>query len=67
MFNLKLFEAMLSKRGVSKEDVAKYLGISRSSLYRRLQNGGEFTAVEIRQLINFFGREEVLGCLFYYE
>lgn len=67
MFNLKLFEAMLSKRDVTKEDVAKYLGISRSSLYRRLHNAGDFTKEEINLLINYFGREEVLDCLFYYD
>ena len=64
MFNLKLFEAMLSKRGVTKQDVASYLNISLSSFYRRLQKGGDFTRGEINLLINYFGRDEVLSCLF---
>ena len=66
MFNRKMFEAMLVKRGLTKEDMAEYLGISIASYYRRMKSGN-FTADEIRLLINFFGREEVLDCIFYYE
>ena len=67
MFNLNKFNAMLFSRGVSKEQVAEYLGISVPSLYRRLQSGGDFRSSEIRKLITFFSKEEVLGCLFCYE
>ena len=67
MFSLNKFNAMLSSHGYNKKQVAEYLGISISSLYRRLQNGGEFTTNEIRKLIDVFSREEVLGCLFCYE
>lgn len=64
MFNRKRFEAMLLKRNVSKEELADYLGISIASYYRRVRNNGNFSANEIRLLINFFGKEEVMGCLF---
>lgn len=67
MFNLKRFEAMLSQRGITKKELATYLGISLPSLYRRLQKGGDFTKNEITMLINYFGRDEVLNCLFCYE
>lgn len=66
MFNRKRFEAMLLTREVTKEQVANYLGISIASYFRRLKSGN-FTANEIRLLINFFGREEVLNCIFDYE
>ena len=64
MFDLEKFNAMLCRHHTSKRDVSKYLGISIASLYRRLQKGGEFTTTEIRLLINFYGKEEVLDCLF---
>lgn len=64
MFNLQKFNAMLLKRNTTKQDVANYLGIHISSLYKRLEKGGDFTVDEIRQLINFFGKNEVLDCLF---
>ena len=58
---------MLLSRNVTKEQVAEYLGISMASYYRRIRKGGNFTAKEIRQLINFFSKEEVFACLFCYE
>ena len=67
MFNLKKFEAMLLIHGYTKQQVADYLGITLTSLYRRLENGGNFKSSEIRQLITVFSREEVLDCLFCYE
>lgn len=59
-----MFVAMLLKRNITKEQLADYLGISIASYYRRIRNNGNFSANEIRLLINFFGREEVLACLF---
>lgn len=67
MFNLKKFEAMLLNHNCTKQDVADYLGITLTSLYRRLENDGNFKAKEIRLLINVFSKEEVLNCFFYYE
>lgn len=67
MFNLKKFEAMLLNHNRTKQDVADYLGITLTSLYRRLENDGNFKAKEIRLLINVFSKEEVLNCFFYYE
>ena len=67
MFNLQKFNAMLFNHNVSKQQLADYLGISLSSLYKRLQKGGDFTSNEIRKLINVFSKDEVMGCLFCYE
>jgi hypothetical protein len=64
MFNLKKFNAMLLRHNVSKQDLASYLGIKRPSLYRRLSNGGDFNTNEIRLMINLFGKDEVIECLF---
>lgn len=67
MFNKNKFNAMLMSKNVSKEDLASYLGINLSTLYRLIKNKGNFNAVQIRLMIDFFGRDEVLGCLFDYE
>ena len=67
MFNLNKFNAMLLRHNKTKEDLARYLGISKVSLYRRLSNAGDFTTEEIRLMVNLFGKEEVLDCLFDYQ
>ena len=67
MFNLQKFNAMLLNHNTTKQQVADYLKISISSLYKRLQKGGDFNSSEIRKLITVFSKEEVLGCLFCYE
>ena len=66
MFDLKKFEAMLLNHNYTKQQVADYLGITLTSLYRRLEKFGEFKSSEIRKLITVFSKEEVLNCLFYY-
>ena len=66
MFNLTQFNAMISSRGFKKKDVADYLGIKYNTLYKKCKDGN-FTANEIRKLINVFSREEVLSCIFNYE
>lgn len=67
MFNKNKFNAMLLSKSVTKEDLASYLGINVSTLYRLIKNNGNFNATQIRMMIDFFGREAVLGCLFDYE
>lgn len=66
MFDEIKFNAMISSRGFKKKDVAEYLGIKYNTLYKKCKDGN-FTADEIRKLINVFSREEVLGCIFCYE
>ncbi len=67
MFNLSKFEKMLLDHNTNKQQLAEYLGITLTSLYRRIQAGGNFKSSEIRKLITCFSKEEVFGCLFDYE
>ena len=67
MFNKTKFNAMLLNHNATKQQVADYLGISLSYLYRKIRNCGDFTTEETRKLITLFSKEEVLGCLFDYE
>ena len=67
MFNKNKFNAMLLNHNVKKQQLADYLGIKVYSLNRKIRKGGNFSANEIRKLIDVFCREEVFGCLFDYE
>lgn len=64
MFNKNKFNAMLISKNVTKEDLAVYLGINLSTLYRLIKHNGNFSATQIRLMIDYFGREQVLDCLF---
>jgi DNA-binding Xre family transcriptional regulator len=64
MFNINEFNAMLVRRNFTRVDLAKKLGISKVSLYKRLKNNGEFTVSEINTMIDLFGKEEVFKSLF---
>lgn len=64
MFNKNEFNAMLARKGITKDELAKKLGIRRETLYRRIVNGGNFNYKEIILLIEEFGKEEVMKALF---
>lgn len=64
MFNKNKFEALLKLHNISKDELADFLGISKSYLYRKIREGGDFTVKEIGLMIGFFGKEEVLDSLF---
>ena len=53
MFNLAKFEAMLLNHNVSKQQLADYLGITLTSLYRRLQALNQLKMVDcMKQNLN---------------
>lgn len=64
MFNIKEFNAMLARKGMTKIELAKTLGISSSALYRRLRNDGQFSIMEISDMIKIFGQDEVIKAFF---
>ena len=64
MFNLDGFLDLLARNRYSKVKLAKTLGISLSSLYRRLEKKGDFTMGEVRLLMSLFGRDEILNVFF---
>ena len=65
MFNVNEFNAMLARKGLTKDELAKLLGISRDSLYRKIANDGKFVRSEITKMIEIFGIEDVVRALFY--
>ncbi len=64
MFDKDKFIAMLLNHKVKKQDLANYLDIKLYSLNRKIREGGSFNMEEVRLMINLFGKDEVIDCLF---
>lgn len=63
-FNYSKFKIELAKKEITKKGFAHVLGITESTLYRKINRGGDFTSQEIREMILFFGKDEALSFLF---
>lgn len=63
MFSDEKFEIALIQKKVSKQSVAKMLGISREALRRRTR-ANSFTIPEVMKLREYFGKEVADGFLF---
>lgn len=50
MFDKKRFRIAVMLKGLSLKQVAQYLGIDISTLYRKINGTSEFTRAEIQQL-----------------
>ena len=53
MFQENLFKIALLKKKVSTKELAAELGISESTLYRKIQADGNFNREEINTIIDF--------------
>jgi len=53
------FEVALKRAGLTKKDVAKYLGISEMGLYKKINNITEFKASELSKLYKLFKLETI--------
>lgn len=51
MFDKKRFAAQMALCGMTQAELAKKLGINESTLYRKLNNDGNFSRKEINQII----------------
>lgn len=58
MFNETEFKVMVIRAHKTNKEVAEYLGIDESTLWRKLQNNGSFTREEISKLIMFLDIED---------
>jgi predicted transcriptional regulator len=52
MFNKLEFNAQIARKGLRKMDVAKALNIDVSTLYRKVENDGDFDRDQINTLID---------------
>ncbi|MBR1694289.1 MAG: hypothetical protein IJ709_02660 [Selenomonas sp.] len=66
MFHANELRAELVRRELSVEDVAKQMGIDKTSLYRKLKGDSEFLRIEIEKLVNILqlSGEDVLRIFF---
>lgn len=55
MFNKNEFKAQLARVGMSAKTLAEKLGIDESTLYRKINNQGNFTRQEINDMISILG------------
>lgn len=58
MFNKKEFRAQVARAEKTYKEIAEYLNIDESTLYRKIQNDGSFTREEINKLIDFLSISE---------
>lgn len=66
-FNEKKFRVACIEKGISLKEIAKQLGMNYSSLYRKLQSGGNFTRNQIQTLYTIFGVETANAFLFNFQ
>lgn len=57
MTNSIEFEVAVKRAGLTKREIAKNLGISEMSLYKKINNITEFKASELSKLYKLFGLE----------
>ena len=50
MVNTKLLKGMIENKGTSVDEVAKRMGIDKSTLYRRISDGSTFTIGEVGKI-----------------
>ena len=64
MFDKNEFNAMLARKGMTRDDLAKILCIRRETLYKKIKNNGNFNAREIKIMLQHFDKEELWKALF---
>lgn len=50
MVNTNLLKGMIESKGTNVEDVAKRMGVDKSTLYRRIADGSTFTIGEVGKI-----------------
>lgn len=63
-FDKKKWRATLALSGETRKGISDKLGISSSTLYRKVKEPKSFTYDEIMKLIDIFGEDEVLNVFF---
>lgn len=53
MFNKVEFEVAMLRKGVKRQELARILGIDVSTLYRKLENNGDFDREQISRIMAY--------------
>lgn len=64
MFDKKRFKAAMVIKDINVAGLAKELGVNESTLYRKINNDGNFTRDEIAKLVNILDIEDVDSIFF---
>lgn len=64
MFNKLKFKAAVIEKGKTIADVAEYLGINESTLYRKINGTSEFSRDEIQNICAFLELDSPLEIFF---
>lgn len=62
--NKARLEYEMSIRGVTRTELCKAIGISKSAYYRKCNGTSEFTQGEIQKIVDFLGLETPMGVFF---
>lgn len=64
MFDENMFRYILNVKKLSLKDVAKELGISIVTLYRKINGESDFTRPEIQKVCDMVGDEHIIPIFF---
>lgn len=62
--DINLYKAALASKGMTQEDLAKKLGISRNCLINKINRNMDFRRAEILKMHRIFGKKVVDAFLF---
>lgn len=57
-------EYEMKSRGVTVDELCKFLDISQSAFYRKKRGDTEFTLTEIQKIVDYLGLESPVGIFF---
>lgn len=64
MFDKERFAQEVKAKGLRMQTVAEAMGIDRTTLYRKINGGPDFTLREIQACMSFFNDEELKDIFF---
>ena len=64
MFNRRKLQAQMVLKGYTIGEVAEKIGINSATMYRKLNNNGDFSREEINKLIDLLEIDDIEGIFF---
>ena len=64
MFNEREFNAQLARKGIKKAELAEYIGMTYTNLYRKIRDDGKFTREEMGKIIELLEIEDPASIFF---
>lgn len=64
MFNRRKLQAQMVLKGYTIGEVAEKIGVNSATMYRKLNNNGDFSREEINKLIDLLEIDDIEGIFF---